>query len=516
MQAIQQSRLSVEFLRGFMCAKQHYYKDAINYLRQAINEDSNLHASLLLADMFEAIDDLENAEQVYMSALDQIKRMEDQPLLIEVSLARIKCYTSDAKVIEDLKALENILNVNDIDTTRISLKAIVYDTLADYYFKLKKHSAAITYTDTKSITLKMRSLSNYHPSLARNYLLLGEMHVNHVQFRHALKYFKNAVEIQRLNLESDDMDIKLVYYRMGDIFCKMNQLDEALNRYNFAEDDDIADNTEEYTTDIKHLDDRRRLIARASMHGHLAQLYDQRTDFDSAIEEQLLCINVREELYPFDTLQRPIDMPTLVSRLEQLAFYTSRLADATALVKSENPESIYKKAMSVQRKLIRFKEIYTGEIHRKMGQYYERQQNDTEMAINCYREAVHESMELEATVKTYYALGRLTAAWAEDVHAAVVYYKKASNFIPDSEPQLKAIVETRCSTNQLPAYHDQNVAIRIKQLMQDSSSKEGNDIDNKLTENVTSSFQLYAGMLITHFVEVSVLTVARTSVQLKP
>ena len=432
-----------------MCSKQHFQKDAIHYLKRATSEHSNLHGCLLLADMFEVVGDLRSAEQAYRSALDYIKTTNDQPLFIEVSLAQIKCSSSDTKAIEDLKSLETILSVSDTDTTRISLKAIIYDTLASYYLKLGKFAAAVNYADVKSITLKMRSLSHYHLSLATNYLLLAETSVRRGQYRDALKYFKNAVEIQCLNLASDNINIKLVYYWMGDICCKMNQLDEARHKYELAENDDDAEDVDEESPGTESFHDRRQLIARASMHEHLAQLYAQRKDFDSAMEEQSSCIDIVKQLYPFGTPRRQMDVTALVANLQQLSFYTVRLADATKQEKSDNPEAIYRKAISIQKKLLRFKEICMGEVYQKIAHYYERTQNDEEMAIAFYQEAVHESLSTEATIITYYTLGRLTEASEEDPGKASIFYDKANSLISENEIQLKSIVQTKCSKHQV-------------------------------------------------------------------
>ena len=501
MKTIQRSKPSEELSRGFMCSKQHFHQDAINYLKQASIDCQNLYVFLLLAEMYERVDDFNNADQAYISALNLMKTMKDEPLLVEISLSRIKCYTSDTKAIDDLTALEKQLNVIDADTTWISLQAIVCDTLASYYAKIGKYSIAITYADTKSITLKMRSLSHYHLSLAKNYLFLAEMRVRRNHYRQALKRFKNALEIQYLNLASDDINIKLVYYRMGDTYCKMNQLDEALHKYEFADGNDATEDADEENPDAEYLDDRRRLLSRASMHRHLAELYANRLDFESAIEEQSLCTDIVKEIYPFDTPERQIDMPTLVIHLQQLAFCTTCLADATALENSDNPIDIYKKAMAVQRKLIRFKEVYLGELYRKMGHYYERQQNDKEMAISCYEDAIQESLEPGDTIDTYYALGKLTASWGEDEHAAVAFYKKAITLIPDEELELKMIVEAKCSMKQVQPYRVPNNEIVLEDVQQDNHNKENDD--NESTENVPSSFQQPIGMLIDYVDSIS-------------
>ncbi len=71
-----------------------------------MKESDNLHACLLLAEMFEAAHDLQSAKEEYMRALDRIKSMKDQPLYMETLLAQIKCHHDYKKAIEDLRQFE--------------------------------------------------------------------------------------------------------------------------------------------------------------------------------------------------------------------------------------------------------------------------------------------------------------------------------------------------------------------------------------------------------------------------
>ena len=130
-----------------------------------MNEKNKIHAYLLRAEMFESMGELDNAAAEYSSALKEIKLADNQVLRIEVLLAQIKCTKDYSKVIDDLKQCEENLNATDNDTTSISLKVIVYDTIANCCLKLGKFSNVITYAEKRSMVLKMRSLSHYHLSL---------------------------------------------------------------------------------------------------------------------------------------------------------------------------------------------------------------------------------------------------------------------------------------------------------------------------------------------------------------
>lgn len=510
----QNTQPSLVFCQGFVCAKQNLHKEGVNYLKQASMDSSNAYLHLLLADMLEATDDLNGAEKVYSSVLEQIKAMDDRSLLVEISLARLKCYKSEIKIIDDLLLLEKLLNVADTDATIIHLRVIVYDTLADYYFQLGKLPNAILYADAKSIATKFRCLSNYHISLTTNYLLLAEVCITRHQYREALQYLKTSIDIQYINLADDDINIKLVYYRMGDVYCKMNQLDEALGKYSFAERDDTDEQEEKRIINGTDFEDDRRLTARVRMHQHLAELYAQRSDFDSAIEEQLASIDILKVIYPFDTLVRPTDMRTLVIHLEQLASHTLKLADATALEKSSNPEFIYKKAMSIERDLARFKQSSISNIYRKIGHYYERQQNDKRMAIKYYQEAISESFEVGQHFAIYYALGRLNEDLAEDVQSAAIFFNKANSLVPDNELQVKIITESRYSRNKIALSREQTNDISFNEKLPNFSNRQNDDAENgevKRSDNEDAPLpsELYDGMFIVHFFQKLTLALVR-------
>ncbi|CAF3637599.1 unnamed protein product [Rotaria socialis] len=483
---------TIQFSRGFMCYKRYLCKDAIKYLKETMKENDNFHANLLLAEMFQATHDFKQAEETYTNSLKKIQAMKDQALFIEVSIAKIHCFEDDTKAIEDLKQLETILNVNDNDTTRISLKAIVYDMITDYYLKQSKYIAVITYANKNSIPLKMRSLSQYHPSLAKNHVLVAQAYIGRELYSDAIKYFENTVEIQRLNLASDHLEIKLVYYQMGDVHCMMNQLDQAHEKYEFAEND-ISDDNDEDDTDTDTGYDQRRLLARVSMNQHLATVYARRSgletaeadarlaDMTAAIEKYSESIDILKDLYPFDTSMQPLDILTLVKRLKQLAFCHEHLADAMALDGSDETESTYNEALAIQAKLFQYADTNRGEILRKIGRYYEQNQSDQETAISYYQDAVNESLESAAAITTYYTLGRLTVEWKEDSEAASTYYNEAYKLIDEDNTILKAIMHQKC-----PTIQDSSHAEGDDKVAQESSeNKDGEDT----TENAGNTLE---------------------------
>ncbi|CAF3668752.1 unnamed protein product [Rotaria socialis] len=473
-------------------AKRYLCKDAIKYLKETMKENDNFHANLLLAEMFQATHDFKQAEETYTNSLKKIQAMKDQALFIEVSIAKIHCFEDDTKAIEDLKQLETILNANDNDTTRISLKAIVYDMITDYYLKQSKYIAVITYANKNSIPLKMRSLSQYHPSLAKNHVLVAQAYIGRELYSDAIKYFENTVEIQRLNLASDHLEIKLVYYQMGDVHCMMNQLDQAHEKYEFAEND-ISDDNDEDDTDTDTGYDQRRLLARVSMNQHLATVYARRSgletaeadarlaDMTAAIEKYSESIDILKDLYPFDTSMQPLDILTLVKRLKQLAFCHEHLADAMALDGSDETESTYNEALAIQAKLFQYADTNRGEILRKIGRYYEQNQSDQETAISYYQDAVNESLESAAAITTYYTLGRLTVEWKEDSEAASTYYNEAYKLIDEDNTILKAIMHQKC-----PTIQDSSHAEGDDKVAQESSeNKDGEDT----TENAGNTLE---------------------------
>ena len=293
------------------------------------NKNMLFVAYLLLADMFKY-------QQKYQEAIDHfnaafkllglLNNETDRVLETEIKLACSDCliYINKKEAINQLEKLGKSLTSSDIDTKRISLKVIVYDTLAQYYLKEQKYQLFDNIIEI-STTLKLRSFSQYHPSLAINFSLIAERLIQQCRYREALHFYEHALEIQSLNLTYNHPKIKKIGYAIGDTYCKLDKIENAKEKYNAAENIDDADVLPQ--DNINSEEPIEIFMARISMHQHLAEYYKRKQVYKESILEMENILDLLKEKLPtsiFDInahtllIQKNHTVPTLINEFKTI------------------------------------------------------------------------------------------------------------------------------------------------------------------------------------------------------
>lgn len=262
---------------GLLHAKLYNRDKAIEYLTKAATSlqqsypDVLFGVYLLLADIFkhqhkyeqsitsseralELLKSLQKSNQT-IEVFTSLKTQKDRVFEIEIKLTSIDCSIktdqNNTDIVTDLETLKKSLRANDTDTKRISLKVIIYDTLARYFLMQKDYTSFDRIVE-QSLVLKLRCFSQYHPSLPINLILMAERHTNERRFREALAFYEHALEVQSLNLTDKHPKIRKICYAIGDIYCELDKLSNATEKYNVAEnkssDADVDDVLQEETT----------------------------------------------------------------------------------------------------------------------------------------------------------------------------------------------------------------------------------------------------------------------------
>ncbi|CAF4703057.1 unnamed protein product [Rotaria sp. Silwood1] len=306
--------LPYDFCLGFLYAESYNRDRAIEYLTktttssQKSDHDILFAVYLLLADMFKHQHEYEKSIENFDQALKSLKSLEsqkDRVLEIEIKLARIDCLIKtdqNDEVITKLETLRKSLKSNDTDTKRISLKVIIYDTLARY-FSMQKNYKLFDSNAEESLALKLRCFSQYHPSLTISLILMAERHTQERRYREALDFYEHALEVQSLNLTDKHQKIRKICYAIGDIYCELDKLPNAMEKYNVAEnkslDVDEDDVLQQETTSLE--ESMEILMARISMHQHLAEYHSRKQAYKEAISEMNKIINLLEKKLPSST-----------------------------------------------------------------------------------------------------------------------------------------------------------------------------------------------------------------------
>ncbi|CAF1639679.1 unnamed protein product, partial [Didymodactylos carnosus] len=235
---------------------------------------------------------------------------------------------------------------------------------------------------------------------------------------------------QVVNLPPNHIDIKMSYYKIGDVYCKMEKLEEALERYEIA----CLDNSQSYMT----------------MHTNLVELYCKRNDYLNATREEEKVLSILREQLPKDIVKIAEDrnnsnlslslFETLFTNriniisgqmfaifLQDLIFIYLTIGDIYVKKESINDNNnerelnecitMYDKAINLHLKLIMYQdENLTFLIYEKLGNFHEIN-NNLENAIKNYDNVLEEIKKFDnilEDVKTkkyalYYKLGNFSS-----------------------------------------------------------------------------------------------------------
>jgi tetratricopeptide (TPR) repeat protein len=349
------------------------------------------------------------------------------------------------------------------------------------------------------MALKLRSFSQYHPSLAINLILIAKRHLNEQppRYREALDFYEHALEIQSLNLTDNHPKIKKICYAMGNIYCKLDKLSNAMEKYDVAEskssnivEDDILQEDK-----INSEESMEILKARISMHQHLAEFHERKQAYKEAISEMSEIISLLKEELPPSTfemsdqivpIQQNIDKQTLINRLQQLANCYLYLGDVLGF--SQEDDNGYGGALDIYLKLFQYdKELTKNKLvllYKKLSNYYQ-DLGDNEKALEFLKENV--DLEEKPTIATLYRLGFLNVA-CDELDEAIKNYK---NILSDQsvkeDKQLEKIVQEKLNEVQKKAEKQQRSRSSTSSESDENISNNAvSDSLNKLSTNETN------------------------------
>jgi tetratricopeptide (TPR) repeat protein len=474
--------ISTNLCLGLLHAKLHNYHAAIECLQKATvaprqsDEGVLFVAYLFLADMFKRRQHHETALANFDRALALIesdKSQEDPVLETEVKLARIDCH-DDKAVIAELERIEESLKLYGSDTKYICLKAIVYDTLARHCLMQKEYTK-FDYAVDKSILLKQSGLSHYHPSLAIDYIFKAERHIQQAEllpsdnvdsgyvrqarYREALVSYERALEVYNLNLSKNNLEVRKIYYAMGDIMCDMDKLPNAMEKYDVAEDDySEADENDAESPEGEDLEDSVEiLMARASMHRHLAEYHARKTAYQEAIVEMNKTISLYSQQLPSSTTSPSSpsgtsnlkllvhDLQIILANLRHLAQCYAHLGDIIGT--AQNEDDGYFMALNIYMKLVPYDKTLEKEealLYKKISDYYEN--------LHEYDEALESLQKVvqlgETSIAALYRMGRLYEMCNNPGEAVKNYRTLLAHPSIQEQEQLKQIIQEKLNVAQ--------------------------------------------------------------------
>ncbi|CAF3778658.1 unnamed protein product [Adineta steineri] len=486
-----------EFCLGLLHAELYNLIPAIENLKKTVSsvglldDDMKLAAYLLLANLYKQQFNYQEAIENFNQALKVLKQLntqKDRVLEIEISLTRIECLsemsqTNDALV--ELHKLEKSLKVNDTDTKCVSLKVIVYDTLARYYLIQKEYDLFDRIAE-KSVIYKLRSFSPYHPSLVVNLKLMAERYSLQSRYHEALYFYERALEVQSLNLAINHPQNRRIWYAMGDIYCKLDKLSNAKEKYDVAEnknsntdEDDILPHEK-----IKCEESMEILIAQISMHQHLATLYAKQKEYEKAISEINEVLDLLKEQLPSSAfemddnkvlIQKNIDASVLFKNLQLLANCYLYLGDI--LGSAQDDEMGYQAALNIYEKLYRYDQESVRDklilSYQKLSKYHEDLSNDSD-ALEYFQEIT--DLE-EPSSATLYRLALLNVACNEQNEAVKIFEKLLANSSINESQEIKQIIEENL----------ENVQRKIKNQRWNSTRHPSNFHDSDSSDTMSSS-----------------------------
>lgn len=391
-------------------------------------------AHVLLADILQQQQKYKDAANHFEEALKLIKALKekDSDLEVEIEIARSECSIemNANDIIPRLHQLARSFNTGDSDTKRVSLQAIVYDTLAKCCLKQENYELFESIAE-ESMSLKLRNFSQYHPSLAINLVLIAERLIQLSRYREALDFYEHALEVHSLNLADNHPKIRKVCYAMGDIYCKLDKLSMAIEKYDVAEskgsesDSDIGVRQEK----INSKESMDICMARLRMHQNLAEYHAKKQNYKDCITEMYKNLDLLGKKLPssaFNTndeilvIDNNIDPTTLMNNLQQLVnCYLNR--DVT-FDSEEDEENTFKIAQDICEKLSQHDNDSTKAqlalMYHKLSSYYE-DLGENQDALSYLQETTNFE---EPTIETLYRLAYLNAN-RDEFEDAITNYK---------------------------------------------------------------------------------------------
>ncbi|CAF1023476.1 unnamed protein product [Didymodactylos carnosus] len=229
------NQMQYNFELGLLCTISFRYEEAKRYLEFTFNDDNNNYIySIILADVYNHLQDYNMAIVHYEKTLKFIKTENDPLLIAEIYLTIANCYNnlnrSTDKALHKLHELEKYLQTQDVDNKIIAIKAALNHELARQYLKCAKYDKAHLMAK-ESRAFKLQSFSQHHPSIVIDHILIGDIYAEEQNYKQAIECYKKALDIQISNFSMEHQDIKKTYKIIGDVYCKMGKYNEAIESY---------------------------------------------------------------------------------------------------------------------------------------------------------------------------------------------------------------------------------------------------------------------------------------------
>jgi tetratricopeptide (TPR) repeat protein len=324
-------------------------------------------------------------------------------------------------------------------------------------------------TIEQSILLKQINLSQYHPSLAIDYVFKAECHVQQAEtlcgenadighirqshYREALVSYERALEVYSLNLSNNNLEVRKIYYAMGNIMCDMDKLPNAIEKYDVAEDNNSdADESDTRSPEEEDSEDSVEIwMARASMHRHLAEYYARKKIYKEAIAEMTKAANLYSQQLPSspsdadDKKTFAYDLKVILTNLRYLAQCYLHLGDI--LGDAQNDDDGYFMALNIYMKLVPYDKTWGKEeasLYKKIGDYFENL-HEYEEALESFEKVVHLG---ETSIADLYRLGRLYELCEKPSEAVKNYRILLAHPSIREQKQLKHIIQEKLNAAQ--------------------------------------------------------------------
>lgn len=479
---------------GLLHAELYNRDQAISSLTKSIPSLTQLKADilyiahLLLADILQQQQKYEDAIKHCDVVLQLIRswKERDRVLETEIELARSDCAieTNPDNTISHLQEVRSLLNTNDSDTQRVCLQAIVYDILAKYCLKQENYELFDRIAE-ESMALKLRHFSQYHPSLAINLVLIAERLIQLLRYREALDFYEHALEVQSLNLTDNHPKIRKICYAMGDIYCKLDKLANATEKYDVAESKSLESDNDIVFRDGK-MNSKESIdiyMARIRMHQHLADYHAKKQNYKDCISEMYEIHDLLEKKLPSavfndndDTslIQNNIDPTTLTNNLQQLVnCYLNRDISYDS---EDDDQNSYTIALDISQKLNQYdrksakRQLFL--VYQKLSRYYEDLQED-EDALDYLQKTINFETP---TISTLYRLAYLNANCDKLDEAIINYENLLNNESVKDQSELSKIIQEKL----------EKVKRKVKKARRRSSSTPLSSTDDHISDQETS------------------------------
>ncbi|CAF0728633.1 unnamed protein product [Adineta steineri] len=255
---------------------------------------------------------------------------------------------------------EELYNVLLEQTSDESEKAHYYGSLGYVKDDQGDYKKAIWYYE-QALEIQEKTLPSNHPSLATSYNNIGLVYNNMGEYSKALSYYEKALEIKQKTLPSNHPSLATSYNNIGLVYSKMGEYSKALSYY-------------EKALEIKQKTLPSNHPSLATSYNNIGEAYRQMGEYSKALSYYEKALEIQEKTLPSNHPSLATSYSNIGSVYDSMGEYSKAL-------------SYYEKDLEICQKTLPSNHPLLGTSYNNIGFVYQNMK-DYSKAVSYYERAL--------------------------------------------------------------------------------------------------------------------------------